>query len=161
MGKIYMQIFTSILDCNTVAPSFTGSAFIKWETDGIEKEWGEGPPRSFSFLSARPFSLPSFPFDERAWIFDLPAKEETVLQSSSILKVMVINVLMQHLFVVKFVHKICTTVRPVNLRCTMKQIATKSFSSDLSSTRSKLSQKKSHKESVHGKMLKNAVLLNA
>ena len=26
-------------------------------------------------------SLPSIPFDEHAWIFDLPAKEETVLQS--------------------------------------------------------------------------------
>ena len=35
-------------------------------------------PHSFS---ARPFPLPSFPFNERAWIFDLPAKKETVLQS--------------------------------------------------------------------------------
>ena len=34
------------------------------------------------FPFARPFPLPSLPFDERAWTFDLPAKEETVLQST-------------------------------------------------------------------------------
>ena len=30
------------------------------------------------FPSASPFPLPSLLFDERAWIFALPAKEETV-----------------------------------------------------------------------------------
>ena len=35
-----------------------------------------------AFRKDRPFPLPSLPFDECAWIFDLPAKEETVLQST-------------------------------------------------------------------------------
>ena len=42
-------------------------------------------PHFFSLSSARPFPLPSFPFDELAWIFDLTAKEETVLQSTQTL----------------------------------------------------------------------------
>ena len=61
------------------------SAFNKWElgrgngqADGSEKECPS--PHSFSLPSARPFPFPSFPFDKRVWIFDLPAKEETVLQ---------------------------------------------------------------------------------
>ena len=42
---------------------------------------GRGNGRADSFLlpSARSFSLPSFPYDERAWIFDLQVKEETVV----------------------------------------------------------------------------------
>ena len=39
-------------------------------------------PHTFSLLFVRPFPLPSLPFDKHAWIFDLPAKKKTVLQSS-------------------------------------------------------------------------------
>ena len=42
MGKIYMQIFTSILDCNTVAPSFTGSGVKKNEKERRRKRRGGG-----------------------------------------------------------------------------------------------------------------------
>ena len=43
------------------------------------------PLASFLFTPIRAsFPLPSFPSDERAWIFDLPAKEKTLLQSNSL-----------------------------------------------------------------------------
>ena len=47
MGKIYMQIFTSILDCNTVAPSFTGSGVKKKEKRRGGKEKGGGEPPNY------------------------------------------------------------------------------------------------------------------
>ena len=80
--KAYIQI-----DYQTVS-SFAGRSKIQprlsngklgrgnGRANGSKKEWG------FSLPCAHPFPLPSFPFDERAWIFDLPAKEETVLQSN-------------------------------------------------------------------------------
>ena len=72
------------------------SAFIKletkkrkwprgWERKGMGRGAEDRPcplPHSFLLLSVRPFPLLSFQFDECAWIFDLPAKEETVLHSS-------------------------------------------------------------------------------
>ena len=70
-----------VLDCTTVS-SFDRRSKIQARssngklgrgnerTNGSEKEWGGSLTRV------------RFPFDERAWIFDLPAKEETVSQST-------------------------------------------------------------------------------
>ena len=52
-----------------------------WEEE-VDTRMRSPSPHSFLLLPAHPFPLPSFPFDECAWIFDLLAKEETVLQST-------------------------------------------------------------------------------
>ena len=70
------------IDCKTVS-SFAGRSnnqarSSNGRADGSVKEWDEEPlPHSFSLASARPFPLPSFPFEERAWNFNLLAKERT------------------------------------------------------------------------------------
>ena len=71
-----------------------------WEEEmdartGAKRNGGEGlkkelRPHSFSLPFACPFPRPSLPFDERAWIFDLPVKEESVWHSS-------LNIYVSHL----------------------------------------------------------------
>ena len=70
------------IECKTVC-SFAGRSKIQARSSNGKLGRGNGrvdgspSPHSLSLSSARPF-----PFDRRAWIFDLPAEEETVLQSS-------------------------------------------------------------------------------
>ena len=48
-----------------------------------EMDARNGAKRNWALSSVHPFPLPSFPTDERAWIIDLPSKEETVLQPNT------------------------------------------------------------------------------